>query len=322
MRITKVLALAVAAAAQAGCGSGTGGSSSTPPACDAGCPQLTPEDEAFLTSYCTTIEACCVLNAFRPMPDVAGCKATLAKNGFSRDPAVQSACLGELQDRAATGATCLPSVADLSGPCARLFYEPAGAKAPGEACTISAQCNGAAGKITLCVNLCIQMASGKAGDGVCMGAVNEDGVIIAAPVSQPNTSQPLSTGVVCERSKGLYCAYAGATAQTCQPLDSPDYSCNMTNLTGCTAQGCGEIGKCAVIVPVGQACGGDTQAACDRHGTCVANGSGFICTARLPAGSPCTDDDECESALCSTIDNRCGANRIWDLYGFCGRTLP
>jgi hypothetical protein len=324
VRIVRFLALAAAWAGQVGCGSGTGAGSQLG-GCDGGCPQLTPADDAFVTSYCTKIEACCVVNNYRMAPDVAACKAQLAKNGFSRDPAVQSACLSELQDLASGGAVCHPKVADLGDPCVRLHYEPSGSKGPGEPCTAAGECAGAAGSITLCIGGCVQMARGKAGDGVCMGDASDDGVIIAAPISQPNTSQQIFKGVLCERRAGLYCSFeSDQRLNTCQPLRAGGAACNYSR--SCASARCygGDstdgtaVGACHPIVSAGQQCL-DNFGVCDEASYCDSSVSPAVCAPRSPAGSTCTSMEMCSSDSCTT-DGRCTTNGFWDDAGFCARS--
>jgi hypothetical protein len=181
MHIGRRLGLAVMLVGAVGCGSGT--SSGTAPPCDGGCPQLTSADEAFLDKFCGLVEGCCVTNAARPAPDLAGCKRQVAENGFSRDPAVQSACLTELQGLAGAGIACFPDIGDLTDPCARIYYEPSGTHQPGEPCTVVGECAGAPGTITRCLNGCLRLTPGQAGDGICLGNVDVDGTISAAPAS-------------------------------------------------------------------------------------------------------------------------------------------
>jgi len=291
------------------------------PTCDAGCTPLTPADEAFIESYCTTIEACCVANAYRAAPDVASCKTQLAHMGFSHDPAVQSGCLADVQSRAGT-ATCAPSVADLSGPCARLFYEPGGTKAPGERCTERGQCAGAPGTITLCADLCIQMASGKAGDGPCLGNAYGGGVINAIPLSQPGTTDRIASGYICDRGAGFYCAYATDPAQQkCQALGAAGASCDTLAMAmACAAGACADDHTCQAVVSTGEPCSNEVRAVCDSANTCDFSGNGGVCVARAPAGTPCADDSQCTTNYCAT-DGHCSAIAFVDLFGLCGRNV-
>jgi len=331
MRAANVLVLSVAVlgAAHAGCGSGgavsDGGTQTTTgtPTCDAGgCTPLTPGDEAFLDDYCKAIEACCVLNAVRTAPDIAGCKTQLANQGFSHDPGVQSACLAVLHDRAATGMTCFPSAGDLSGPCVRLFFEPGGALPPGQRCTLRAQCAGAPNTITLCADLCIQMASGKPGDGPCLGIAYGGGVINAIPLAQPGTTDRISTGFICDRGAGVYCAYSQDPAQQkCQALGGAGASCaNSSMAMSCASAACDDAATCEAIVPAGQPCGSDVHASCDTASSCDFSVAPAVCVARLPSGSACAGDSQCTTNSCTT-DGHCAVNSFVDVFGFCGRNV-
>ena len=144
---------------------------------------LASADDTYLTNFCTLTTACCADN--ERSPTVESCKTQYVMAGISHDPGLQSECLNVLEGLAAApGASCVPELWDLSGACSRVAYEPSGAVEPGQPCTSRTECAGEAGAITLCVGVCIRMARGEAGEGSCLGEVNDEGVIIAAPRSQ------------------------------------------------------------------------------------------------------------------------------------------
>src|SRR5262245_15868659 len=118
----------------AACG-GPGSGSGTSASCDGGCWHPTAADEAFADSFCALTGACCVRNDVQPDAGadtyVQLCRRKILRAGFSRDGALRSACLSDLQQKAGAEA-CLPDYADLSSPCMRAFYEPSGPLAPGQ----------------------------------------------------------------------------------------------------------------------------------------------------------------------------------------------
>ncbi len=240
----------------------------------------------------------------------------VAENGFSRDPAVQSACLIELQSLAADGIVCFPDIRDLNDPCQRLYYEPDGTHQPGEPCTVRADCAGAPGTITLCLNGCLQLTPGQAGSDICLGKVGADGVINAAPAVIPGTNQVIYTGAVCDVGAGLYCPpWIGPTMPTCQPLGAGGAPCTSDGTLACLSQTC-SYGACAPLASAGQAC---DPPLCDDSSCCPTTSTTPVCTPKTPAGASCTSATTCaDSGSCT--------NGICDqglaVLGFCGRTYP
>jgi hypothetical protein len=330
MRTALVVALiVVASAAQIGCGLGGGSQAGD---CDAGC--LTPADDAFLTKFCTTVEACCVASVGNTtQPDVAACKRTFMMNGFSRDPALQSMCLSELQGLASAGAgACLPEISNLSAACSRVVYEPGGASGPGQQCTTRSDCAGEAGAITLCVaGFCLRMARGEAGDATCLGDVSDLGIIVAAPEFQAAPLPPITTGVLCERRAGLYCAVTPDPAQqACAPLRAGGVACDFSRT--CASSRCyngdntqGTVtGTCTSLVPAGQPCGGSAPpaTACDAASYCLTDITTLagLCMPRLPGGSSCDADylcvnETCTNGVCKSMTH---AQDI-AIFGYCSR---
>lgn len=325
VRTARHRVLVAAVAMQLGCGSGGGTAGEN---CDGGC---SPADEMFLTSFCTMVEACCVANAARTAPDIAACKRQFSTNGFSRDRALQMACLDELRGLASTGgAGCVPEAWNLASSCQRVLYEPNGTSAPGQACSFRADCAGAPETVTLCVaGACIRMARGRAGDATCLGDVNDVGFIVAALASQPPPLPSITTGVVCERRAGLYCSFAeDKTMQTCSALGTGGAVCDFSR--SCASGECyggdstsgGLTGTCTPTATVGQRCHLDPpRTLCDETSYCslIAPTDG-ACAPKLPAGSSCTDDamcatGGCASGLCKTVTN------VQDvaLLGYCAR---
>src|SRR6185436_6851439 len=144
----RVTRLAAALLFIAACGSSAPSASS----CDAGCWQPTAADEAFATSFCGLVGTCCVGNPLQPDAGAGAyttnCQEKVLRAGFSRDEALRSACLAELE-QAAGSAACLPDYATLDSSCMRTFYEPSGPLAPGQRCTASADCKGRPGAVTI-----------------------------------------------------------------------------------------------------------------------------------------------------------------------------
>ncbi len=332
-------------ATQFGCGSGAGGGQQAadgagqggdgggqPGDCDGAC--LTPADDAFLTQFCTQIEACCVAGAGANTraPDVAHCKRQFAANGISHDPAVQSMCLAQVQSLASAMRTgCVPEIWDLSDACSRLFYEPSGTVAPGEVCQTRSDCAGKAGAVTLCIGLCVRLERGKAGDGPCLGDMNDYGVIIAAPGYQPAPLPTISTGVLCATRDGLFCGFTGELAQRkCVPMRAGGEACDYSRT--CTSGRCyngdnttgGLTGICDTVVPPGQTCNtaDPPRMVCDPTSHC--DDDGLVpghCIAGLPGGATCDADYLCANGACrnGTCKATTDAQDI-AYFGYCSRT--
>ncbi len=254
-------------------------------------------------------------------------------SGFSRDPALQSMCLSELQGLASAGAgSCLPEIWNLSAACTRLLYEPSGASGPGQPCTIRSDCAGEAGAITLCVvGVCLRLARGEAGDATCLGDVSDLGVIIAAPGFQVAPLPLITTGALCERRAGLYCATTPDLAQqACAPLRAGGVACDFSRT--CASGSCYDgdntqgtvTGTCTSLVPAGQACGvsAPRATACDAASYCFTDTTtnASICIARLPGGSSCDSDYLCMNQTCtnSVCKSTTDAQEI-SIFGYCAR---
>jgi hypothetical protein len=313
---------------------GTGGSTS----CNAGCWTPTPADQAFIASLCALTEACCVQNALEAQPDVAGCTSKLAKSGVTSDATIQQACLAELQTLAAS-ASCLPEQWQLSDPCVRVFYEPSGPQPPGAPCAHTGDCAGEVGKVTLCSaaptgssptgSLCLQLASGVAGDQTCLAEMNEDGVITSAAHRGPGGGlPPVTTGYICQRRNGVRCSGTMGTSDpsttACVALLPDGAACEDASL--CASGICtgilGTPGACTEGVPAGQPCG--TSDDCDHTSYCnTYPPAAYTCAAKLPPGSGCSaaGDLACTSGNCPST-NICSAETHAEsiaLGAFCGR---
>jgi hypothetical protein len=333
VRVAVGVALVVASAAQVGCGSDSDSSpgDDSPPGGDPSQGSevngVAPADDTFLTNFCTLVRSCCGKNG--RSSDIATCRAQYIENGFSQDPALQSQCLSELEGlTAAAGPSCVPEAGDLAGACSRVLYEPSGTVEPGQLCTSRADCAGAAGTITLCVVVCIRVAPGEAGEGTCLGDVSDEGVIVAAPASEPAPLPPISTGVVCERRAGLYCSLSEDNAlQTCAPLRAGGATCDYSRT--CASNDCyngdttaGDlVGTCTSLVSAGQACNLDVPTSnCDGASYCDDNGTrSGLCVAKLPGGSSCNADWQCDNDACT--DGICKSTteaQDVSLLGYCG----
>jgi hypothetical protein len=331
----RVGVLSVTAAAL-GCGSG-GPASSSSSGCDAGCWQPTAADEQFISELCDLVEPCCVVNGLRAQADPGACQARFRRAGVSRDQVLRADCLHELRLSVGSG-ECVPEIWDLEDNCVRAVYEPSGPQAPGQPCASGADCAGAAGTITVCTpdpssanlsgRICMRMNRGKAGEHTCLGAVNPDGVIVAAPFYRGSVGgPPVSTGAVCARRDGLYCV----------PADDPVTSACATLLPGgspcayavtCASAQCltpsfdeasgSNPGACLDVVGAGTTCyAADARASCNGDSYCDSSG---VCAAKLATGSVCSDDGACESGNCTTAGSCSPTFREEEvaLLGFCG----
>ena len=290
-RFVLTLPFILGAAAIAGCGGGNAADDASADAGGDGAVPLSPADQAFLADFCAAIVPCCTTNGVTA--DVTVCKQSLAKLPQTRDPDVRAACLDQLR-QLATARACMPDLAELDGPCARVFDEPSGPRAPGETCTTEKDCMGSPGTITHCFGTCITDALGAEGDYPCLGNVYPDGIINDIPW-KANSTVPESHGFLCESRAGLYCDW---NDNFCKRLVPGGGAC-AGNLA-CVSRSCGgpSGGVCDALPALGDPCvldcAGDTY--CE-------NG---VCAPRRAAGATCdVNSDEC-SGDCKGADRCAG----------------
>jgi hypothetical protein len=329
--------LALCAVAALGCGGGGAAGSSS---CDGGCWQPTTADQSFISSFCALSEACCVANALEPQAAVPSCETTLQKSGVSGDPGLQASCLAEMQSLSGS-LDCVPEIWNLTDPCVRMFDERSGPQGPGQPCTTNADCAGPPGTIAICspdpssVNLsrafCLRLEPGQAGDHTCLGNVNANGAIVAAAFYRASSgAAPLTSGFVCEQSKGLYCFPSDdPMASACTPFAADGATCDYDTIfcasgTCVGATSSGQLGTCASTVGIGQTCAASgVQATCDDTSYCASNGtSTSTCAAKLDTGGACTSDGACASGNC--VSDLCSAQtgtEVFALFAFCTHGL-
>jgi hypothetical protein len=327
-----------------GCGSPDSGSPAAVD-CTHGCWQPSAADEQFFTDVCTISEGCCVANEYRESSDIEGCKAVYRDAGVTRDASLRKACLDELKTLAGAGKSCVPEIWNFSDPCVRLVYEPSGPQYPGGPCTKRSDCAGAPGTITFCSQVssevsptsasCLRLSPGKAGTSEpCLGDVTPDGIIFAAARTVAGSEVPISTGVVCERRKGLYCGPGNdPTSWTCQAQSADGSSCQYDST--CASNQCltsegvdasfDHPGTCTKRVPAGQTCAdyysGAALTICDAASYCQAQDMAGVCMPKLPAGSACNGPTMCLSNDCDDT-NVCSSQTSDEktaLLGFCLR---
>lgn len=250
---------------------------------------LTGADEAFMADLCTAVVPCCTTNGLTA--DVASCKQSLSKMAQSRDPRLRATCLAEVRELASLRA-CMPDVVDLGDPCARLFNEPSGPRAPGETCASTAECAGSAGIVTLCESTCISYAVGREGDYPCLGNKFSNGATDLIPWKS-GSSTPESHAFVCPKRAGLYCDW---NDNTCKRLQPGGAACTLSD--GCASRSCQNDGTCLPLPGAGETCAID----CSGDSYC----EGTVCIPKLAAGAVCdpTKQSQCEgdcqgSDLCS-----------------------
>lgn len=333
-------------AASYGCGSSDSSHTPAPVDCTHGCWQPSAADEQFFADVCTITESCCVANAYRDASDVEGCKAIYRSAGVTEDAKVRQDCLAELKSLASAGKSCVPEIWNFSDACLRLVYEPSGPQQPGEPCTKRADCAGSPGTITFCSTVapeasptsaaCLRLSPGKAGTSTpCLGDVSTDGIIIAAARTVPTSPVPISTGVVCERRKGLYCGPGNdPTSWTCQTQGGDGSSCVSDIM--CVSAQCLPIdggvfastdhpGTCTKQVPAGQTCddyySGAPPTLCDAATYCQDHDMAGTCMPKLAAGTACNNSSMCLSENCDDT-NVCSTQTSDEqtaLLGFCLR---
>jgi hypothetical protein len=315
-------------------GAACGTSSSEPPPidCGIGCWQPTAEDEAFVAEVCSLVGDCCIAgdaeNYDTKNSDAQSCKAQFLNAGLSRDAQLRAMCLAEMQDLKAAAPNCFPEPWNLAGACLRVTYEPSGPQAPGQPCENRADCSGAERSVTLCVSdpsglsptskICLRVASGQEGDEPCLGAVLEDGSLLAGALRGSDaTGGTIASGYVCERRKGLYCGPESDRAPehwNCRPVVEDGGACE-ANLM-CASGECrtksgsspssSNLGTCTRRVPVGQTCEDFTERTiCDAAGYCKSvDETSQVCVTKQLPGSNCTFGFECDSDVCGT-DGTC-----------------
>jgi hypothetical protein len=296
MRVVTIGGALALAAVASGCGGSGGvadGAAGTVP-CDGGCWHPTPADEDFAASFCGLTGPCCARNDVQPDAGAQTyadlCKAKILRAGFSRDSSLRAACLSDLRDVAGTDA-CLPDYSDLSTACMRLFYEPSGPRAPGQACTTAADCAGRAHAVTICEHLanssvCMTVTAGSAGSHPCLGDVTGTGLIEISPYisgaggAGGSAMTQAFTGTFCPTTAGLYCSFDPdpAKANICTPFSSDGSACLYPRT--CVSGSC--------LTADGSQNNGQHPGVCGPTPT----------PADLPAGSPCAVDRDCASGDC------------------------
>ena len=188
---------AAAAACAAGDGRGRGRATTD------GAVPLLAEDQAFLANFC---------HGRRPLlhherPDRRRrrlASSPIAKLPQTRDPAVRRPALDQLR-QLATSRLCLPDFAELDEPCVRVFDEPSGSRAPGEACTTAKGLHGQPGNRS-------QTASGPASPTrwarrttiPVLAACTWTGRSTTSP-GRPARTSPRATASCASLRAGLYC---------------------------------------------------------------------------------------------------------------------
>ena len=250
---------------------------------------ISPEDQAFIADFCAAIVPCCQKN--KVTVDNAICKQSMTKVALTNDPQVRAACVQQIRDLSTTAA-CMPDVADLGGPCARIFNEPSGPSAPGEMCKTARDCTGSPGTVTYCFGTCITYGLGAAGDYPCLGNENTVGFINSIPWKNGSTT-PESHGFICQQRAGLYCDW---NDNTCKPIVGGGAACPTGDsaAAACESATC-EANVCIALPQAGETCTLD----CKGDNDCF-NG---VCTPRLPAAAACVVSDQC-SGVCAGSD-RC-----------------
>lgn len=288
LRVAFVLAAVVADVG--GCGGGKAGSDDGGnEAGSEGGGTQTAADQAFVADLCTAVMPCCATNGLTA--NMTTCKQLLGKMGQSRDSQLRADCLGELRQLAALRA-CMPDVVELSDPCARLFNEPSGPRAPGETCASTAECAGSPGTVTICMSTCISYAVGGDGDYPCLGNKFSNGATDLIPW-KTGSSTPESHAFVCPKRAGLYCDW---NDNKCKRLQPGGAACTLPD--GCDSRWCQDDGTCLPLPGVGETCAIDCagDSYCDRT----------VCKPKLAAGATCdaTKQSQCVgdchgSNLCS-----------------------
>jgi len=293
------IALLLALAAATGCGEdaagpssdGSAGTSST-----VGAPPPTRDDEAFISDFCAALVPCCTTNHLSN--DGAVCKTSMRKLGMSRDAQLRSACLDELRERAESPA-CAPDPADFGDPCSRIFNEPGGPRAPGQACTTHADCAGSPQTLTNCnASICVRYSVGVVNDYPCLATQLSNGFTLLRLPALSGTNTVVSDGFVCRKRDGLDCNFDNR----CYMLLPGGSPC--TAHDACASRLCDGLstsvssGFCRPLPSVGQVC--DSDCAGDNHCDATAQ----LCVAKLAPGAACTREEQCSGAcegsdLCS-----------------------
>jgi hypothetical protein len=268
--------------------------------------------QAFTQQYCDLISPCCSKAGLpgnsQTCQSVVGAFTTSA----TYDASAGQACLQAMQQASMQSSFC----ATLGGnppACNGVFMQSgSGAKGPGQPCSLDQDCAAPAGGRATCYihgtivdggtassGSCVQLTSGTAGQGPCLGTV--DGSITEYSWNGP--SAPPGQAFLCNIADGVSCS---GTTQKCTALAGTGQPCTQdVDCVGadyCNYGSTGAMPTCAQRLALGASCAGVASNACQSTAYCDPGGQ--TCKPVLSDGSSCTFDQECQNGSC--LNGTCG----------------
>jgi hypothetical protein len=283
----------------AGCGSGS--ESDSDPASQRPSER---EVDAFLESLCSSALSCCVTIG-RSEASVEDCTAQLKALSVGRtprgyDPEAGDACLAALASAEQSG-QCWALGLTPGHPCLESFGAHYGTSGPGEPCQDDSDCALPSEGTSICLRFsdtCQVLLPGKEGDGPCVAQLDRPDDVASKLDILYYGNESIATGYVCSHHDNLICG----PSQTCEPKFTEGSACESREQCVSSLY-CGDD-ICRPYLEPGATCAGEMGGGlCDAAGYCNAFTS--TCEARLPPGSPCSENYECETDAC--IQDVCSA---------------
>lgn len=234
--------------------------------------------------YCALMKPCCQA-AGLPETDQQTCKFLFSLP--PADAAAGEACIAEYEQRAQAADWCDTFGTDPRPEACEIAYPESpnsgGTAKTGEACDFTSDCAAPAqGEATCYDDLCRVVVTASEGQA-CAGT--RDGNITV----YDGESTGLELGI-CKTADGLFC-----NAGTCAPQAQAGGTCSTASWYGCVdGTYCGS-NTCKPLVPAGSSCA-ESSSACDDASYC--DFISEICVARVPDGSACDTNEQCQSSFC------------------------
>jgi hypothetical protein len=267
---------------------------------------------AYAEALCTSLQHCCAENTvtFDYNSCTAGWKGLIQLRFndpnsaalANYDTKAASDCVARVHD--ARGVSCAPepnSISDARNTCQLIFT---GKKAPGAACTTSAECAPQDGAVVTCSSL----PPGADGGGqLPLAHPLGEPVCVATPLPVQGAPCTITPPNGCQGDPALFC---DPSALTCLPKGDVGGPC-VPQADSCLPgayciSGGPNNAICGAVLPIGSPC--KTSIECDPSASCDAGSK--TCVARKPPGSACAADGDCATGLCDTVAKKCLKNVI------------
>ena len=190
------------------------------------------------------------------------------------DEAAAQQCLANLR---ATLSTCAGVELD---PCNRVYV---GMLAAGQACDRNDECAPVEGSVTYCQGVC-KAARREVAGGSCVRTCRAEGDCFVLPEEPAADVMSKATWGECFTEDGLACV--GGSCMRAPAEGAPCLAGSFCDRgLGCVS------GVCTLLPAVGEVC----TRSCALGAACSDTG---VCQPELPAGAPCSDDEDCASRKC------------------------